>query len=66
MKLVLLAPLDDDARVAAHHRTYAVRAYLLERRGDLADVRAAYLEAARRTTSRPERRHLEFRAARIT
>jgi predicted RNA polymerase sigma factor len=64
--LALLASLDDDGRIAAHHRTYAVRAHLLERRGNLTEARAAYLEAARRTTSRPERRHLEARAARLT
>jgi predicted RNA polymerase sigma factor len=64
--LALLASLDDDTRVAAHHRTYAVRAHLLERSGDVTGARAAYLEAARRTTSRPERRHLESRAARLT
>jgi predicted RNA polymerase sigma factor len=42
-----------------------VRAHLLERAGDLTVARADYLEAARRTTSRPERRHLEARAARL-
>jgi RNA polymerase sigma factor (sigma-70 family) len=63
--LALLASLDTDDRVARHHRTYAVRAHLLERTGDLKGARAAYLEAARRTTSRPEQRHLEARAARL-
>jgi predicted RNA polymerase sigma factor len=63
--LTLLASLDADERIAGHHRTYAVRAHLLERVGDLTAARAAYLEAARRTTSRPERRHLESRAARL-
>jgi RNA polymerase sigma factor (sigma-70 family) len=63
--LALLASLDDDDRIARHHRTYAVRAHLLERAGDLTAARAAYLEAARRTTSRPEQRHLEARAARL-
>jgi predicted RNA polymerase sigma factor len=64
--LVLLASLDADERIAEHHRTYAVRAHLLERAGDVTAARAAYLEAARRTTSRPERRHLEARAARLS
>jgi RNA polymerase sigma factor (sigma-70 family) len=64
--LDLLAALDDDDRIAAHHRAYAVRAHLLERAGDVTGARAAYLEAARRTTSRPEQRHLESRAARLT
>jgi predicted RNA polymerase sigma factor len=63
--LELLASLDADDRIAGHHRTYAVRAHLLERTGDLAAARADYLEAARRTTSRPEQRHLEARAARL-
>lgn len=63
--LAVLAELDTDARISGHHRTYAVRAHLLERTGDLAAARADYLEAARRTTSRPEQRHLEARAARL-
>jgi RNA polymerase sigma factor (sigma-70 family) len=63
--LELLASLDDDPRIAAHHRTTSVRAHLLERTGDLTGARTAYLEAARRTTSRPEQRHLESRAARL-
>jgi RNA polymerase sigma factor (sigma-70 family) len=63
--LTLLASLDADDRIAGHHRTYAVRAHLLERTGDVTAARAAYLEAARRTTSRPEQRHLESRAARL-
>ena len=63
--LALLTSLDADDRIAGHHRTYAVRAHLLERTGDVTAARAAYLEAARRTTSRPERRHLETRAARL-
>jgi RNA polymerase sigma factor (sigma-70 family) len=63
--LTLLASLDADDRIVDHHRTYAVRAHLLERTGDVTAARAAYLEAARRTTSRPEQRHLEARAARL-
>jgi RNA polymerase sigma factor (sigma-70 family) len=63
--LALLASLERDARIAGHHRTYSVRAHLLERTGDVAGARAAYLEAARRTTSRPEQRHLESRAAHL-
>ena len=64
--LELLGSLDDDERIAAHHRTYAVRAHLLERSGDTDGARAAYREAARRTTNRPEQRHLEGRAARLS
>jgi RNA polymerase sigma factor (sigma-70 family) len=63
--LALLASLESDERIAGHHRTYAVRAHLLERTGDVTAARADYLEAARRTTSRPEQRHLEARAARL-
>jgi RNA polymerase sigma factor (sigma-70 family) len=63
--LDLLATLDDDDRVAGHHRLDAVRAHLLEMAGDHAAARAGYLTAARRTTSLPERRYLEARAARL-
>ena len=64
--LEVVATLDDDARVAGHHRLLAVRAHLLERAGDIDAARTAYREAARRTTSRPEQRHLEARAARLS
>jgi RNA polymerase sigma factor (sigma-70 family) len=63
--LDLLATLDDDERVAGHHRLDAVRAHLLEMAGDHVAARAGYLTAARRTTSLPERRYLEARAARL-
>jgi predicted RNA polymerase sigma factor len=61
--LALLATLDSDERVAGHHRLHAVRAHLLERAGDAEAAEGAYREAARRTTSLPERRYLEERAA---
>jgi RNA polymerase sigma factor (sigma-70 family) len=63
--LDLLATLDADERMAAHHRLGAVRAHLLEMAGDTAAARAAYRDAARRTTSLPEQRYLEARAARL-
>jgi RNA polymerase sigma factor (sigma-70 family) len=63
--LDLLATLDADERMAAHHRLQAVRAHLLEMAGDTAAARAAYRDAARRTTSLPEQRYLEARAARL-
>jgi predicted RNA polymerase sigma factor len=63
--LDLLATLDDDARIADHHRLFAVRAHLLEMAGDRAGARASYRSAARRTTSLPERRYLEVRAANL-
>jgi predicted RNA polymerase sigma factor len=61
--LRLLATLGDDPRMRDHHRLHAVRAHLLERTGDEAAARTAYLAAARRTTSAPEKRYLEMRAA---
>jgi RNA polymerase sigma factor (sigma-70 family) len=63
--LGLLRPLEADARVAGHHRLAAVRAHLLELAGDHQAARASYQLAARRTTSLPERRYLQDRAARL-
>ncbi len=63
--LDVLATLDADERVAKHHRLEAVRAHLLELAGDRAAACASYRTAARRTTSLPERRYLEARAARL-
>jgi RNA polymerase sigma factor (sigma-70 family) len=63
--LALLGTLDADDRVADHHRLDAVRAHLLEMAGDRAAARASYRSAARRTTSLPEQRYLEARAARL-
>ena len=64
--LELLGPLDDDRRLAEHHRLDAVRAHLLEMAGDRAAARSSYRRAARRTTSLAERRYLEARANRLT
>jgi RNA polymerase sigma factor (sigma-70 family) len=64
--LDLLATLDDDDRLAEHHRLDAVRAHLLEMAGEHAAARACYVSAARHTTSLPEQRYLETRAARLT
>jgi RNA polymerase sigma factor (sigma-70 family) len=61
--LALLATLD--GALAESHRLVAVRAHLLELAGDEDAARDAYREAARRTTSLPERRHLEGRAAKL-
>lgn len=60
--LAVLADLEADGRLAGHHRLPAVRAHLLELAGDLDAAHAAYLTAATRTTSLPERRYLESRA----
>jgi predicted RNA polymerase sigma factor len=63
--LELLATLDADPRMAGHHRLDAVRAHLLELAGDTAAARDQHRAAARRTTSLPEQRYLEGRAARL-
>lgn len=62
--LDVLDTLRSDERMTAHHRLHAVRAHLLEMAGAHAEARAAYREAARLTTSLPERRYLESRAGR--
>ena len=64
--LDLLATLDADERMAGHHRLEAVRAHLLELAGDREAARISYRNAARRTTSLPEQRYLEARAARLS
>jgi RNA polymerase sigma factor (sigma-70 family) len=63
--LRLLASVEADGRLAGSHRLDAVRAHLLERTGDAAAARSHYEAAARATTSVPERRYLEARAARL-
>jgi RNA polymerase sigma factor (sigma-70 family) len=63
--LAALAGLDDDERLAGHHRLHAVRAHLLEMAGELDAARTGYRTAARLTTSRPEQRYLESRAQRL-
>ena len=61
--LDLLTTLDDD--LGEHHRLHAVRAHLLELSGDTAAARDSYRTAARLTTSLPEQRYLEARAAKL-
>ena len=63
--LALLATLDADERMAGQYRLDAVRAHLLEMAGDERAARSCYQRAARRTTSLPEQRYLEMRAARL-
>ena len=63
--LDLLRTLEGDDRIAGHHRLDAVRAHLLEMAGDHTAARSAYQLAARRTTSIPEQRYLDARAARL-
>jgi len=63
--LQLLGRIEGDERIAADHRLFAVRAHLLEMSGDLTAARAAYVEAAARTTSMPQQRYLNAKVARI-
>jgi predicted RNA polymerase sigma factor len=63
--LHLLATLDRDDRMATHHRVAAVRAHLLDLAGDHDAARASFLDAARASTSLPERRYLEAQTARL-
>jgi RNA polymerase sigma factor (sigma-70 family) len=63
--LEILTTLELDERMVRHHRLEAVRAHLLEMAGDTDGARTAFRLAAQRTTSLPERRYLEGRAARL-
>jgi RNA polymerase sigma factor (sigma-70 family) len=65
---VALAELDalaSDERVTGLQRFHAVRAHLLEKAGQLDDAIDAYREAARRSTSAPERRYLDRHIAEL-
>jgi predicted RNA polymerase sigma factor len=55
-----------DDRLNASHRLGSVRAHLLEMNGDTEAARNAYVDAARRAVSTPERRYLTSRAARLS
>ena len=61
--LAALAMIENDERLAGHHRVEAVRAHMLELAGDRTGAAIAYRAAARLTTNLPERRYLEARAA---
>ena len=64
-----LAALDELARdpaFATNHRLDAVRAHLLERAGSLEEAISYYRQAARKTTSTPERNYLLLHAARLS
>jgi len=63
--LEILAALAADKRMARHHRLLATRAHLGELSGDTETAAADYLEAARRSTSAPERRYLAEQSARL-
>jgi RNA polymerase sigma factor (sigma-70 family) len=60
-----LADLDQDPRLANHHRLHAARAHLHEMAGDRQAAVEHYRAAASRTTSIPEQRYLMLRAARL-
>ncbi|MEJ3652315.1 DUF6596 domain-containing protein [Actinomycetes bacterium KLBMP 9759] len=63
--LRLLDRLATDPRFSGHHRVDAVRAHLLEMKGDLDGAAAGFRAAARRTTSHPEQRYLLKKAAEL-
>lgn len=62
----MLAPLDADPQLAGHHRLAAARAHLHDMAGHPDEAVVHYRAAARLTTSEPERRYLQERAARLT
>jgi RNA polymerase sigma factor (sigma-70 family) len=63
--LALLATLDNDERMARHHRLLSVRAHLLEKTGDTAGAYEHYQRAAKATASIAEQRYLRSRASRL-
>ncbi|MFI5533692.1 RNA polymerase sigma factor [Kitasatospora sp. NPDC051853] len=60
--LAVVDGLATDKRLTRHHRLLATRAHLLERLGRTEEAATAYAEAARRTSSAPEQRHLRDKA----
>jgi predicted RNA polymerase sigma factor len=64
--LELLDALNEDPRLAEHHRLDAVRAHLLELAGDRQAAIIHYRTAAARTASLPERNYLLNQAARLS
>jgi len=64
--LEVIARLDSDERINTHHRLEAARGHFLEMAGQRDAAREAFRRAARRTTSIPEQRYLEGRAARLS
>jgi predicted RNA polymerase sigma factor len=64
--LDLLDTLQQDKRMAKHHRLLAARAHLLELAGEPAEAAKAYAQAARLSTSTPERRYLATQAKRLS
>src|SRR6201995_927235 len=64
--LDLLDTLQQDKRMAKHHRLFAARAHLLELAGEPAEAAKAYAQAARLSTNAPERRYLTTQAQRLS
>ena len=64
--LELLDALQEDARVADHHRLDAARAHLLELAGDIDAAARHYRSAAAKTANLPERNFLLAQAARLS
>jgi predicted RNA polymerase sigma factor len=60
--LALLATLEQDRRVASHHRLHAMRGHLLEMAGQQEQASQAFETAMRLCTSRPEKAYLQQRA----
>ncbi len=54
-----------DGGLTDHHRTWAVRAHLLEQSGSTGAASLAFAEAARRTLNGPEQRYLASKAERL-
>jgi predicted RNA polymerase sigma factor len=63
--LELLGRLESDDRIANDHRLHAVRAHLLEMSADYPAARESYEIAAARTSSLPQQRYLNGKAARL-
>lgn len=63
--LAIVEPLTIDRTMREHHRTWAVRAHLLERASRPDEARDDFERAARMTPSPPERRHLLRCAAQV-
>jgi len=63
--LDLVDALYTDERLAHDHRLHTVRGHLLERAGDPAAARDAFIAAAQLTANVPQQRYLNARAARL-
>ncbi|MFB9832364.1 RNA polymerase sigma factor [Actinoallomurus acaciae] len=60
--LKIVDPLEEDERMALHHRFHAVRGHLLELAGRPDEARESYRTAVRYAASEPEKRYLQDRA----